>query len=324
VNLSRRQLLHLATGAAAVGAIPAVAWAQTYPTRPVRALVPFPAGGLTDSFARLMVQKLSEHLGKQFYVENIAGASGNIGAGQAAKAAPDGYTVLFALRSFVVNPSLFAKIPYDPVRDFDPISLAVISTALLTVNPAVPAKTVAELVSLIKANPGKFSFASAGVGTPAHLAGEQFRLSLGLDLVHVPFNGGAPALQSVLAGHTQIIFASPPWQNVTEGNLRAIAVTSASRSRFMPDVPTMAEVGYPNIEADSWVGILVPAGTPKNIVALLNRAVTDGLGDADMKKRLAALGYDVVGSAPEEFRDRIKADIGMWAKVIRAANIEPL
>jgi tripartite-type tricarboxylate transporter receptor subunit TctC len=286
--------------------------------------VPFPAGGLTDSFARLMVQKLSEHLGKQFYVENIAGASGNIGTGQAAKAAPDGYTVLFALSSFVVNPSLFAKIPYDPVRDFDPVSLAVISTALLTVNPAVPARTVAELVSLIKANPGKFSFASAGVGTPAHLAGEQFRLSLGLDLVHVPFNGGAPAAQSVIAGHTQITFASPPWQNVTEGNLRALAVTSASRSRFMPDVPTMAEVGYPNIEADSWVGILVPAGTPKNIVVLLNRAITDGLGEADMKERLAALGYEVVGSAPEEFRDRIKADIGMWAKVMRAANIEPL
>jgi tripartite-type tricarboxylate transporter receptor subunit TctC len=171
-----------------------VAWAQTYPTRPVRALVPFPAGGLTDSFARLMVQKLSEHLGKQLYVENVAEASGNIGTGQAAKSAPDGYTVLFALSSFVVNPSLFAKLSYDPVRDFDPVSLAVVSTALLTVNPAVPARTVAELVSLIKANPSKFSFASAGVGTPAHLAGEQFRLSLGLDLVHVPFNGGVPRL----------------------------------------------------------------------------------------------------------------------------------
>jgi len=232
--------------------------------------------------------------------------------------------VLFALSSFVVNSSLFSKIPYDPARDFDPVSLAVVSTALLTVNPAVPVKTVAELVSLIKANPGKFSFASAGVGTPAHLAGEQFRLSLGLDLVHVPFNGGAPAAQSVIAGHTQIIFASPPWQNVTEGNLRGLAVTSTSRSRFMPDMPTMAEAGYPNIEADSWVGILVPAGTPKNIVILLNRAVTEGLRDADMKERLAALGYEVVASTPEEFRDRIKADIGMWAKVIRAANIAPL
>jgi tripartite-type tricarboxylate transporter receptor subunit TctC len=195
---------------------------------------------------------------------------------------------------------------------------------LLTVNPAVSAKTIAELVSLIRANPGRYSFASAGVGTPAHLAGEQFRLSLGLDLVHVPINGGAPALASVIAGHTQIIFASPPWQNVTEGNLRALGITSASRSRFMPDVPTMAEAGYPDIKADSWVGILVPAGTPKDITARLNRSVIDSLGETDMKERLATLGYDVVGSTPEEFRDRVNAEIGMWAKVIRAANIAPL
>jgi tripartite-type tricarboxylate transporter receptor subunit TctC len=324
MKLLRRQFLYFAAAAAAVSAAGRIAVAQAYPARPVRAIVPFAAGGLTDNFARLMVQKLSEHLGKQFYVENVTGASGNIGTGQAAKAAPDGYTVLFALSSFAVNPSLFARIPYDPIRDFDPVSLAVVSTALLTVNPAVPAKTIAELVSLIRANPGKYSFASAGVGTPAHLAGEQFRLSLGLDLVHVPFNGGAPALASVIAGHTQIMFASAPWQNVTEGNLRALAVTSEARSRFMPDVPTMAEAGYPDIRADSWVGILAPAGTPKEITALLNRAVINSLGEPDMRERLAALGYDVVGSTPEEFRDRVRGDIGMWAKIIRAANIAPL
>ena len=257
-------------------------------------------------------------------MENVAGASGNIGTAQAARAAPDGYTVLFALSSFAVNPGVFAKVPYDPVKDFDPVSLGVVSTTLLAVNPAVPAKTIAELVSLIKANPGKYSFASAGVGTPAHLAGEQFRLSLGLDLVHVPFNGGAPAVASVIAGHTQIMFNSPPWQNVTEGNLRALAVTSASRSRFMPDVPTMAEAGYPDIKADSWVGILVPAGTPKDITALLNRSVIDSLGEPDMKQRLAAMGYDVVASTPEEFKNRVKVEVGMWATVIRAANIAPL
>jgi tripartite-type tricarboxylate transporter receptor subunit TctC len=323
MKLSRRQLLHLAAGAGAVQ-MPSIARAQAYPARPVRAIVPFAAGGLTDSFARLMVQKLSAHLGKQFYVENIAGASGNAGARQAAKALPDGYTVLFALSSFAVNPSLFASIPYDPIRDFDPVSLAVVSTTLLTVNPTLPVRSVAELISLIGANPGKYSFASAGVGTPAHLAGEQFRLALGLDLVHVPFNGGAPAKASVIAGHTQMIFASPPWQNVADGNLRGLAVTSSSRSRFMPDIPTMAEAGYSQINADSWVGILVPAGTPKDVIALLNRTVIDSLGEPDMKERLAALGYDVVGSTPEEFRNRVRGEIAMWAKVIRAANIAPL
>jgi tripartite-type tricarboxylate transporter receptor subunit TctC len=269
-----------------------------------------------------LVQKLSDRLGKQFYVENIGGASGNIGTGRAAKASPDGYTLLVALSSFAVNPSLFAKIPYDPIRDFDPVSLAVVGSALLTVNPSVPAKTVGELVSLIRANPGKFSFASAGVGTPAHLAGEQFRTSLGLDVVHVPFAGGGPALASVIAGHTQIAFASPPWENVTAGNLRALAVTGNTRSRFMPDVPTMQEVGYPEIKADSWLGILVPAGTPRDIVAQLNRATIDGLGD--LTERLSALGYDVVGSSPEEFKVRLKTEIEMWARIVRAANIAPL
>ncbi len=321
----RRQFLHLAAGAAALPAMSWIARAQTYPTRPVRAVVAFAPGGVTDTFARLMAQKLTEQLGKQVYVENIAGASGNIGTGQVAKAAPDGYTILFALSSHVVNPTLFARVPYDPIKDFDPVTLAVATTTALTVNPAVPAKTVKELVDLIEANPGKYSFGSAGAGTQAHLAGEQFRLSLGLDLVHVPFGGGGPAVAAVVAGHTPISFGSPQaaMQHVREGTVRALAVTSKTRSQIFPDVPTMTEVGYPQIEGDSWVGILVPAGTPAEIIAVLYRESTKILAQSDMKERLAALGYDLVASTPKEFATRIVAEIEMWAKVIRAANIKP-
>ena len=195
---------------------------------------------------------------------------------------------------------------------------------MLTVNPSVPAKTVKELVNLIKANPGKFSFGSAGAGTQAHLAGEQFRLSLGLDLVHVPFGGGGPAVAAVVAGHTPISFGSPQaaMQHVRGGTVRALAVTSKRRSQMFPDVPTMMEAGYPQIEGDSWVGILVPAGTRGEITAVLYRESTKILAQPDMQERLAGLGYDLVASTPEEFATRIKAEIEMWAKVIRAANIK--
>jgi tripartite-type tricarboxylate transporter receptor subunit TctC len=295
-----------------------------YPTRPVRAVVAFAPGGVTDTFARLMTQKLTERLGKQVYVENIAGASGNLGTGQVAKAAPDGYTILFAFSSHVVNPTLFTRVPYDPIKDFDPVTLAVASTTVLTVNPSVPAKTVKELVDLIKANPGKYSYGSAGAGTQAHLAGEQFRLSLGIDLIHVPFGGGGPAAAAVVAGHTPISFGSPQaaMQHVREGTVRALAVTSKRRSQIFPDVPTMTEAGYPQIEGDSWVGILVPAGTPAEIIAVLSRESSKILGQPDMKERLSALGYDLVASTPKEFATRIAAEIEMWAKVIRAANIK--
>ena len=294
------------------------------PTRPVRAVVAFAPGGVTDTFARLMAQKLTEQLGKQVYVENIAGASGNIGTGRLAKAAPDGHTILFAFSSHVVNPTLFARVPYDPIKDFDPVTLAVASTTVLTVNPSVPANTVKELVDLIKANPGKYSFGSAGAGTQAHLAGEQFRLSLGLDLVHVPFGGGGPAVAAVVAGHTPISFVSPQaaMQHVREGTVRALAVTSKTRSQIFPNVPTMAEAGYPEIEGDGWVGILVPAGTPAEIIVILYRESAKILAQPDMKERLAALGYDLVASTPKEFAARIAAEIEMWAKVIRAANIK--
>ena len=324
MKLPRRRVLHLAAGAAALPAVSRIAWSQTYPTRPVRAIVAFAPGGVTDTFARLMAQKLSEHLGKQFYVENITGATGNIGTGQAAKAAPDGYTLLFAFSSYVVNPTLFDKVPYDPYKDFEPVTLAVTSTTVLTVHPSVPAKTIKDLVALVRANPGKYSYSSAGAGTQAHLAGEQFRLSLGLDLVHIPFNGGGPAIAAVVGGHTPIGFSSPAASipQIKEGNVRALAITSKRRSQILPDVPTMAEAGYPEIEGDSWVGVLVPAGTPKDIISLLNHEVVKIIALPDMKGRLGELGYDPVGSTPEEFAARIKVEIEMWRKVIRAAKIK--
>jgi tripartite-type tricarboxylate transporter receptor subunit TctC len=320
----RRQLLHLALGAAALPVFPRRAFALDYPTRAVRVIVAFAPGGVTDTFARLMAQKLGEHLGKQFYVDNITGATGNIGTGQAAKAAPDGYTLLFAFSSYVVNPTLFGKVPYDPSKDFEPITLAVISTTVITVHPSVPAKNVKDLVALIRANPGKYSYSSAGAGTQAHLAGEQFRLSLGLDLVHVPFNGGGPAVAAVVGGHIPIGFGSPAASipQIKEGNVRALAITSKRRSRILPDVPTMTEAGYPQVEGDSWVGVLVPAGTSKDIIDLLNREIVKIIAMPDMAARLAELGYDPVASTPEEFAVRIKVEIETWAKVIRAAQIK--
>jgi tripartite-type tricarboxylate transporter receptor subunit TctC len=316
---------HLIAGLSAVAVSAGPAAAQTYPAHAVRAIVAFAPGGVTDTFTRLMAQKLSENLGQQFYVDTVPGATGNIGTAQAAKAAPDGYTLLFAFSSYVVNPTLFDKIPYDPDKDFDPVTLAVTSTTVLTVNPTVPARSVKELVELIKANPGKFSYSTAGAGTTAHLTGEQFRILLGLDLVHVPFNGGAPAIMAVVGGHTPIGFSSPAASiaQIQQGNARALAVTGKARSQIMPDVPTMAEAGYPQIVGESWVGVLVPAGTPKDIISLLQREIAKIIAVPAMKARLADLGYDPVASTPGEFAARIKAEIATWAQVIRSAHIKP-
>jgi tripartite-type tricarboxylate transporter receptor subunit TctC len=324
MNFARRQTLEFVATIVIAPFLSRFGWAQTYPARPVRVIVPYAPGGITDVFARLIAQRLSEDLGKQFYVDNIPGGSGNIGTGQAARSTPDGYTILVVFSSYVVNPTLFDKIPYDPNKDFDPVILPVTSTTVLVVNPSVPAKTVKDLVALIKANPGKYSFASAGAGTQSHLAGEQFRLSLGLDLVHVPFNGGAPSVASVVAGHTPIGFTSPTAAvpQIKDGKLRALAVTGKTRSQTLFDVETMAEAGYPDIEGDSWVGVLVPAGTPKDIIKLLNREIVTIISQPDMRERLVTLGYDPVAGTPEEFARRIEVEIGTWGKVIRAANIK--
>jgi tripartite-type tricarboxylate transporter receptor subunit TctC len=324
MNLRRREFLRLAGAACAMPAISHRALAFEYPTRPVRVIVPYAPGGPTDVITRLITQKLSERLSKQFYVENIGGGGGNIAMGRASKMAPDGHTLLVVNPSYVVNPTLYGKVPYDLDRDFDPVTLAVATTLVLTVHPSVPARTVKDLVALIKENPGKYSYASPGTGTPGHLVGEAFRLSLGLDLVHVPFNGAAPAVGSAVAGHTPICFASPSpaAQQVDDGKLRGLAVTSRTRSQALPDVPTTAEAGYPDIAGDNWQAVIVPAGTPKEIIAVLNHEIVKVLALPEVRKPLAILGFEPVGSTPEEFTSRAKVEFDKWAKVIRASNIK--
>jgi tripartite-type tricarboxylate transporter receptor subunit TctC len=324
MKLVRKQFLHLAAGAAALPVLSDMAAAQAWPARPVRLIVPFPPGGTTDIFARIAAQKLSEHFGKQFYIENIAGATGNVGAAQAARATPDGYTVLFAFSSYVVTPTLFAKLPFDPNKDLTPVMLAVAATNVLTINPSVPARNLGDLVPLIKANPGKYNYASGGVGTQAHLLGEMLRLSLALDIVHVPFNGGGPEIASIVAGHTPIGWSalSSAAQQIKAGQLLALAVASKTRSQLFPEIPTTAEAGYPDIQGDSWVGVLVPAGTPNEIIGVLHREMVTILALPDVKERLPALGFEVVASTPREFATRIKAEIESWGKVIRVVNIK--
>jgi tripartite-type tricarboxylate transporter receptor subunit TctC len=294
-----------------------------YPSRPVHVIVPFAPGGGVDILARYVSRKLSERLGQQFYVENVAGSAGNIGTAHAARAAPDGGTVLFVFGSFVISPSLFAKPGFDPQRDFAPVTLAATTTTVLVVNPSVPSHTVGELVGHIRANRGKLSFAHGGIGTPAHLAGEQFKLALDLDLVSVPFGGAAPATASVVAGHTPIGFISLAAVDaqVNEGRLRALAVTGKIRAKALPDVPTISEAGFPDIEGDSWVGVLVPAGTPKDVISLLHREIVAIITEPETRDRLRMLGYEPVAGTPDEFGHLIDAELQLWKDVVRRANI---
>jgi tripartite-type tricarboxylate transporter receptor subunit TctC len=324
VKFLRRQFLQLSAGAAALPAVARIAWAQTYPLRPVRVIVPFAPGGPTDVCARLIAQKLSERLGKQFYVENVAGAGGNIGTGQAARAAADGYAILISVNSHVINPTLYDTVPYDPFKDFAAVTLAAAFASALSLNPAVPAKSVKELVALVKGDPGKYSFASPGFGTPSHLLGEQFRVAAGLDLVHVPYGGSGPAVTAAVAGDTPMAFAalSAAAPLVKDGKLRALAVMSRNRGQVLPDVPTIAEAGYPDLDGDGWVGVQVPAATPRDIVALLQREIAAVIALPDMQQRLSALGFDPVGSTGEEFATQMRLEMEKWARVIRAAHLK--
>jgi tripartite-type tricarboxylate transporter receptor subunit TctC len=325
MTLVRRQFLRLAGAAAAGLAAPRIALAQAYPSRAVRVIVPFTPGGPTDLFARLIAPKLSDQLGQNFYIENVGGAGGNIGAARAAQAAPDGYTIFVDGGNYVINPSLFREIPYDPIKSFDPVTIAVTSPVVLTVNPSVPAHTVKELVDLINANPNKYSFATPAAGTPPDLVGELFRLTLKLDLVRVPFKGGGEALTSVLGGQTPISFGAiaPAAPLVKAGKLRALAVTGKTRMSTLPDVPTMAEAGYPQIDGETWFNVVVPAGTPKDIIARLHAAVAKAITEPDVKQRLDVLGYVPLSSTPEQATERFKSDGAKWAKVIKDAGMKP-
>jgi tripartite-type tricarboxylate transporter receptor subunit TctC len=314
----------LALALIGVGFAPAQVAAQSYPNRSVRILVPFAPGGVADVMGRVLGQKLSETLGQQFYVDNHGGAGGNIGTSIVAAAAPDGYTILITSSSFVVNPSLNSKTAYDPRKDFAPVTIAAVSPNVLVVTASHPAKSVQELVALIKKSQGNSSFASAGVGTTPHLSGELFRLSLNLDMVHVPFNGAGPALQSVVGGHTPVAFTSLPSvvALANAGTVRVLAITSAERSTALPDVPTMAEAGYGGQEAETMLLVLLPAATPKEIVALLNRAIVKIIAQPDVKQRFEALGFTPVGMSPEDSAKRINNELSKWAKVIRDAGIQ--
>jgi tripartite-type tricarboxylate transporter receptor subunit TctC len=323
-----QRLLGIVVGTAAVlcagfcQAQNAPAAKDTYPARPVRIIVPFAAGGPGDLIARLIAQKLSEGLGKQFYVENQGGAGGNIGMGMVARAPADGYTIMIASSTFMINPSLYGKVPFDPIRDFDPVTIAATTPNVLVVHTSVPASNVKEFVALVRA--GKYrNYATPGAGTPSHLSGELFKLALQLDLTAVPFHGGGPMIQSVLGGHTPVAFSSlpPAASMIRENQVRALAVTTAKRVSLLPDVPTLEEAGYPDQEGDTPQCILVPAGTPKAIVELLNREILRIIALADVKEKFAAIGFEPIGTTPEEFAARIRTEVPRWAKIIREANI---
>jgi tripartite-type tricarboxylate transporter receptor subunit TctC len=304
--------------------IPGIAKAQTYPARPVRVIVPFSPGGPTDVFARIVAGNLTRSLGQHFYVENQPGAGGNLGMGAGARAASDGYTVMVVSTSYVVNPSLYAKVPYDPFKDFAPVTLAATTPNVLLVHPSIPANNVKELIAFLKDNNGKYSYAHSGIGTTSHLSGEMFRHSQDLDLVAVPFAGAAPAVRSTLAGHTPIAFTvlTPAVPQVREGKLRALAVTTPKRSSALPDVMTMAEAGLPGQESDTMSGVVVPAHTPSPIIELLNREIDKAMIEPEAAQKLASLGFDTIDTTPEEFSSRIQTEIPKWAKVIQTAGIK--
>ena len=302
-----------------------VAHAQTgYPNRPVRVIAPFAPGGPVDAVARVIAPKLSERLGQQLYVENHPGGSGNIGTALVAKAPADGYTLLVISSTLVVNPSLNAKLGFDTLTDLAPVTLVGVSPQVLLVHPSVPATSLKELVAWVKASPGKYSYAHAGLGTPGYLAGEMLKQAFGLDLVAVSFNGGGPAITATIGGHTPILYTSISTAagHVKQGTVRALAVTSSERSPALPEVPTLAEAGAPDQVSDIIVGVLAPGATPPDIVARLHREIVAIVALPDVRERLAALGFTPIASTPKEFAERIRWEIEKWAKVIRAADIK--
>ena len=300
------------------------ALAQSYPDKPVRVVVGFNAGGPTDAIARIVSDKLSASLGKQFYVVNQPGAGGNIASGMVATSPADGYTLLAVSTGFVVNPSLFAKVPYDPVKDFAPITIVAVSPNVISVHPAVPAKNIKELIELIKANPGKYTFAAPGAGSTPHLSGEIFRVTYGLDLPTVQFTGAGPSIQSTVGGHTPVAFSALPSASaqIKDGLLRALAVTAEKRSPTLPDVPTLAESGITGQDAYTLTGLLAPAGTPKEIISLLHQEIVKIVAMPDVQQRLGDLGFEILANTPDEFAARIKTEMEKWGKVIRDAKIK--
>jgi len=323
MKFPRRAFMHLAVGAAALPAAPRMARAQAYPSRPVRIVVGFPAGGATDIQARLMGEWLTERLGQQFIVENRPGVSGNIGTEMVARAPADGYTLLQVVTPAAINPALYSNLGFDFIRDIAPVIYSARLAYVVVVHPSVPATTLPEFIAYAKANPGKINYGSAGAGTPQNISCELFKMMTGVNLVHVPYRGGAPAVVDLVAGHLQVIFApvSEAIQQVKAGKLRALAVTTTTRLEVLPDVPTVAEF-VPGFEASGFAGIGVPKNTPTEIIDKLNKELNAGLADNKVKTRIVELGGTVMGGTPAEFGTIIAEATEKWAKVIKFAGVK--
>ena len=320
---SRRGIVAAVALAIAAGGWPLVVAAETYPSKPIRLVVPFPAGGSRDHVERAIGQKLSETWGQPVVIDNRPGAGGNIGADLVAKSAPDGYTILEgALSTHAVNVSLYSKMPYDPVRDFVPITLVAVTPNVLVLNPSVPANSVQELIAYAKANPGKLAFGSGSNGSAGHLAGELFKVEAGIDMVHIPYKGGAPALQALLAGDTQLMFdnLANSTQQLKAGKLKALAVTTARRSALAPELPTLAETGLPGFDIYTWWGFMAPAGTPKEIVAKWNAEVRRILATPEMQAFFAQQGAEPAAGSPEELAALIRSEIPKYARIVKMSG----
>ena len=318
----RRDFLS-ATGAAAIAtALPQHAFAQSYPSKPIKFVVGFAPGGATDVVGRLMAKKIGDALGQPIIIENRAGGSSNIGAEVVVRAAPDGYTFYVCAITSAINVSLFPKLPFDFAKDFEPVALFANVPNILVVHPAVPAKTVKELIDYARANPGKLSYASSGAGTSIHLSAELFKMLTKVDMVHIPYKGSAPAMTDMIGGQVQVMFDNMPsaLPHVKAGKLRALAVTSAQRSLSAPDVPTMGEAGVPGFDVQSWCGIVAPKGTPKDIITRLNAESVKALATADIKERFLDLGAVPAPMSPEAFGDFIRAEIIRWGEVVKASG----
>jgi len=323
MKLPRRQFLHLAAGAAALPALPRIARAQNYPSRPVRIIVGFAAGGTFDITARLIGEWLSQRLAQPFLIENRPGAGGNLGTEAVVKASPDGHTLLLAGTTSAINATLYDKMGLNFVRDIAPVGSILRDPQLMVANPSIPAKTVPEFITYAKANPAKINFGSVGVGSTPHVSGELFNLMAGVHMIHVPYRGGAPALTDLIGGQIQIFFGLPSAsiEYVRAGKLRALAVTAETRLASLPDIPSVSEF-VPGFEASAWLGIGAPKNTPVDIIEKLNKEINAGLDNPKIKARLTELGSTVQALSPADFAKVIADDVEKWVKVIRAANIK--
>jgi len=324
MTLPRRQFLHLAAGAAALPAVSRIARAQTYPSRPVRIIVAVAAGGTSDILARLMGQRLSDRLGQPFVIENRPGGGGNIATEAVVRAPADGYTLLQVSAAAAINATLYDKLNFNFIRDIAPVASIGDAPYVMVINPSLPAKTVPEFISYAKANPGKVNMASAGTGAPSHVSGELFKMMAGVNMVHVPYRGGGPALVDLLGGQVQVMFASmsSSIEYVRTGKLRALAVTTVMRSEALPQIPTVSDF-VPGFEATFWAGLGAPKNTPADIVDKLNKEINAGLVDPKLKARLAELGVTALPGSPADFAKLVADETEKWAKVIKSAGIKP-